>query len=142
MLNEASEIKATEVLGEAWQEDDLHGGEHHTYTDRRRHPFMVLHGVEQWRLNRAKTVRKIARALPEIEAPIADIIPTQNFVHKPVVDAMQTASPEGLDRAREPVIFVRKDGHLFLADGHHRLVTAILNDRPTLRGRLLDFDVT
>lgn len=120
--------------------DQRYNGEHHVYTDDRRHPVMVLNGIERHDLNRAKNVRSIARALPAIDASIAEIVPTQNWVHRHVVDQMRTATPAALAKAREPVVFVRKDGHQFLADGHHRLVTAILSDRPTLHGHVLDFD--
>jgi hypothetical protein len=97
----------------------------------------ALTPVEWEQVQSAKTKRRIARSLPVVEMPVGDIIPTQRWVHRSVVDAM----PDDVSKAREPIILFRKNGKFYLADGHHRLVAALRSKRTALRGRLLDFDL-
>lgn len=100
----------------------------------------ILTTAQRRLIAQAKTSRKFARSLPEIEVPLSEIIPSQYWVHRDVVDQMAGVAPQTLAQAREPVIFFRRGGRVWMVDGHHRLVHAVRSGQPTLRGHLLDFD--
>jgi ParB-like chromosome segregation protein Spo0J len=90
-------------------------------------------------VRRAMTVRKAARALPEVTVAVAEIEPTQCWVHRSAVADIM-ADIASLAGAKEPAIAVRKGGKLWLYDGHHRLAASVLSGAPTLCARLIDFD--
>lgn len=101
--------------------------------------YPQLSATERRAVTRAKCVRKAARELPEIDAQISDIVPTQDWVHRDAVEALRDVLPT-IARVKEPAIAVLKNGKMWLFDGHHRLVASLLAGVDVLRVRVLDFD--
>ncbi|HJJ98716.1 MAG TPA: hypothetical protein O0X23_00665 [Methanocorpusculum sp.] len=56
--------------------------------------------------------------------PIGDIRPTQPQVFQ---EGLEGRTYELKMRLAEPLIVVRRCGHLILVDGHHRAIAAIIN---------------
>jgi hypothetical protein len=74
-----------------------------------------------------------------VTMPVEALIPTQRMVNVECLLSIERMHRDGIQRS-EPFLAVMRDGQLYIRDGHHDWMHAVMTGQPSIKGLLAEVE--